>query len=44
MSFYNVLCFISYFILSLKIDHEDVTFVIFFAHDLRPKLIKSLGR
>jgi hypothetical protein len=29
MSFYNVLCFISYFILYLKIDHEDMTFVIF---------------
>jgi hypothetical protein len=30
--------------LSLKINHEDMTFVIFFAHGLRPKLIKSLGR
>jgi hypothetical protein len=29
MSFYNVSCFIFYFILSLKIDHEDMTFVIF---------------
>jgi hypothetical protein len=29
MSFYNVLCFISYFILSLKINHEDMTFVTF---------------
>jgi hypothetical protein len=29
MSFYNVSCFIFYFILSLNIDHEDMTSVIF---------------
>jgi hypothetical protein len=44
MFFYNVLCFIFYFILTLKINHEDMTFVIFHAHGLRPKFIKSLGR
>jgi hypothetical protein len=29
ISFYNVSCFIFYFILSYKSDHEGVTFVIF---------------
>jgi hypothetical protein len=29
ISFYNVSCFISYFILFYKSDHEGVTFVIF---------------
>ena len=29
MSFYNVSCFIFYFILSLKTDYEGMTFVIF---------------
>jgi hypothetical protein len=44
MFFYNVSCFIFYFILFFKYDHEGKTFVIFYAHGLRPKLIKSLGR
>jgi hypothetical protein len=29
MSFYNVSCFIFYFILFFKSDHEGMTFVIF---------------
>jgi hypothetical protein len=29
ISFYSVSCFIFYFILSLKTDHEGMTFVIF---------------
>jgi hypothetical protein len=31
ISFYNVSCFIFYFILFYKSDHEGVTFVIFYS-------------